>query len=284
MDGLVDLDDPLEVLVVEDDEDYAHLVATWLETNPVLATRVRRAASVAEASEALAEQTDLVLLDLTLPDGDGLATVRRTVDRTDAAVVVLTGTKDDRVGLESIRVGAQEFLVKDTTTSETLVRTVRYAVERQQLLLQVAELRAGQQRERELRELERVAGDRSATDPAPSDRGEVDAALGERLDQLRGDYRRVLEQMVEARTHQTGYRPQLDLRTIAELLGGVRARPRDVVDLHRHVVDELLAGVKGPAAGVLVEEGRLAVLGLMGHVAAYYRGGSLSRSDREGPP
>ncbi|MCD2203516.1 bacterio-opsin activator domain-containing protein [Halobacterium sp. KA-6] len=74
---------------------------------------------------------DVVLLDLGLPDSTGLETLTTLLDHEKAVpVVVLTGLTDREVGMEALRRGAEEFLVKDEINSELLVRSVHHAIER----------------------------------------------------------------------------------------------------------------------------------------------------------
>jgi PAS domain S-box-containing protein len=74
---------------------------------------------------------DVLLLDLNLPDSDGLDTLRtvRDHDRT-IPVVVLTGLRDREMGLEALRQGADEYLVKDEINPGLLVRSISHAIER----------------------------------------------------------------------------------------------------------------------------------------------------------
>ncbi len=81
---------------------------------------------------------DVVLLDLGLPDSDGLATLEQ-VDRRAAPVVVLTGRDDDRLGMEAMERGAQDLLVKDQMTPSQLARAVSFAIQRHRQHLQQQE-------------------------------------------------------------------------------------------------------------------------------------------------
>lgn len=91
-----------------------------------------REGSLNEGLERLSEvDPDVLLLDLQLPDSDGLDTVERTLSEVqDVPIVVLTGTPESRLGIEAIAMGAQDYLVKDDIGPELLARTVKYAVER----------------------------------------------------------------------------------------------------------------------------------------------------------
>ncbi|MCG1003345.1 MULTISPECIES: bacterio-opsin activator domain-containing protein [Halobacterium] len=74
---------------------------------------------------------DVVLLDLGLPDSKGLESLTTLLDHhAEVPVVVLTGLTDREVGMEALRRGAEEFLVKDEINPELLVRSVHHAIER----------------------------------------------------------------------------------------------------------------------------------------------------------
>ena len=74
---------------------------------------------------------DLILLDLTLPDSAGIATFRRiNAAAPDTAVIVATGTDDEKIALEAMHLGAQDYLVKGRFDLHSLIRTCRYAIER----------------------------------------------------------------------------------------------------------------------------------------------------------
>ncbi len=77
---------------------------------------------------------DVILLDMTLPDSRGLETVSRAFARArDVPIVVLTGLSDEKVGVEALKLGAQDFLVKGSFDVYALKRAIGYAVERYRL-------------------------------------------------------------------------------------------------------------------------------------------------------
>jgi two-component system, cell cycle sensor histidine kinase and response regulator CckA len=78
-------------------------------------------------------QFDVVLLDLTLPDSDGLASLDALTQQAPSLpIVVLTNTNDAALALNAVRHGAQDYLVKRQVTLDLLVRSIRYAIERKQ--------------------------------------------------------------------------------------------------------------------------------------------------------
>ena len=75
---------------------------------------------------------DVVLLDLSLPDSQGIATVARVKDAwPNVPIVVLTGYDDDNIATDALRRGAQDYLVKGQIDRRMLLRAMRYAIERQ---------------------------------------------------------------------------------------------------------------------------------------------------------
>lgn len=118
-----------KVLLVEDDDGDAFLVGELLRDvgEPF---ELVRATSVAQAME-LAPDTECVLLDLGLPDAEGLgALAALRAAAPEPALVVLTGLGDRARGIESLQQGAQDYLVKGEVDGPTLARACRYAIER----------------------------------------------------------------------------------------------------------------------------------------------------------
>lgn len=88
-----------------------------------------------EALEALAERgnADVVLLDLSLPDSQGLDTFLKLAAAVpDQPVIVLSGVDDEALAVETVHRGAQDYLVKNRLTGRHLVRSIQYGMERKQ--------------------------------------------------------------------------------------------------------------------------------------------------------
>lgn len=121
----------LTILVIEDNKADAEMIRIYLkESNNKY--QLRCAESLSEGFYMLDEQpVDLVLLDLNLPDSNGFNTLRRYIDKSpQIPVVVMTGLNDQRKGTESVRAGAQDYLVKGEFESRQLVKAIRYSLER----------------------------------------------------------------------------------------------------------------------------------------------------------
>jgi diguanylate cyclase (GGDEF)-like protein len=125
----------MRVLLVEDSPGHAQLVAEQLRAPAAGGWEVGRAASLAAALERLLDPdlppVDVVLLDLGLPDADGLdAVVRIRTAAVGVPIVVLSGRDDDELALACLRAGAQDHLVKGTVDERLLGRALRHAIER----------------------------------------------------------------------------------------------------------------------------------------------------------
>jgi diguanylate cyclase (GGDEF)-like protein len=136
---------PLTILLVEDDPAYTRMAELVLDEARQLGHtdfRVVTTSTVAGAIERLARHDiDLVLLDLSLPDSQGLATVISLHNEApDIPVVVVTSTADEELAARSLQTGAQDYLIKDEVDPRALARSIRYALERHRLQRQLVNL------------------------------------------------------------------------------------------------------------------------------------------------
>lgn len=146
---------PLRVLLVEDDDADALLFQELLaETGAAFA--IQRASTIAEAQAVLGDSFACAVLDLGLPDADGLgALLEVRAAAPNLPVLVLTGRTDTEQGLAAVAAGAQDFLVKGRVDGEQLARSIRYAVQRRLAEVAQDELRAERLRQNESARLER---------------------------------------------------------------------------------------------------------------------------------
>ncbi len=127
-----------KVLLVEDNQAEADLIEELLlETNLSRAESQRLSVSctdrLSKAQKLLVtEHFDVILLDLSLPDSQDLSTIVKIQEYSlNTPIVVLTARNDEELAVQSIQAGAQDYLVKQKMDSEVLMRSLRYAVERQ---------------------------------------------------------------------------------------------------------------------------------------------------------
>jgi len=121
------IDEPLRVIVADDDPLARRVVRDALEAGGIVV--IAEAANGREAVElSLYYKPDVVLMDLVMPDVDGIQATRRILAREpDVEVVILTSSDDDDVGLVGLRAGASGFLNKRAGV-DALPRALRGAV------------------------------------------------------------------------------------------------------------------------------------------------------------
>ena len=122
----------LTVLLIEDSVDYAELVQTWLSPGTEIVFALNWTDSLAAGLNRLRQGgVDVILLDLGLPDSDGLETFTRTrAEAPGVPVIILSAGDSESLALQVIQEGAEDYLVKNTCNRELLVRAVRYALVR----------------------------------------------------------------------------------------------------------------------------------------------------------
>ena len=123
---------PMRVLLVEDNAADAAFLESVLEERDQNWFELTRVERLSEGLSCLAhQQFNVLLLDLSLPDSFGLETVDRAHDAApEVPIVVLTGNEDEATGIESVRRGAQDYLVKGQNDRRLLARSICYAIER----------------------------------------------------------------------------------------------------------------------------------------------------------
>ena len=124
----------LRVLLVEDSPSDQFLIREHLY-DPEITFEVTRAKRLASALRKLAtDRFDCVILDLHLPDGEGVDVIRSVTQAAhESAVVVMTGEINSPLSLLALRHGAQDFLAKDDVALQTIARVVRFAVQRKRI-------------------------------------------------------------------------------------------------------------------------------------------------------
>lgn len=126
-------EDMKKILIVEDNPGDVYLIKEILKRYKPGVFDVTSAERLDEGLAILEhEEVDLILLDMNLPDSHGIETVFSVKEKApDVALVVLTGDEDEQLGIDSVKHGAQDFLVKGKFPSFVLVRVIGYAMERQ---------------------------------------------------------------------------------------------------------------------------------------------------------
>ena len=126
------------VLLIEDDPAAAQLIMEILREESESAIDILHVDSMARGLEALARGgIDIALLDLTLPDSSGYDTfITFQKQAPSLPVIILTGRDDKELALRLVHEGAQDYLIKNLVDYTLLERSIRYAIERKQALLE----------------------------------------------------------------------------------------------------------------------------------------------------
>lgn len=129
----------IKILLIEDNPGDVRLVQeSLLESKSVQIEWVIKE-NLRDAIEQInANKFDIALIDLSLPDSQGMATFTQFQNIAQhLPIVILTGTDDEELALEAVQKGAQDYLVKGLTPGDLLLRAIRYAIERHQLQLKL---------------------------------------------------------------------------------------------------------------------------------------------------
>lgn len=180
------MNDSINILLVEDNPADARLVQeTLLETAGGQPSRSRFRLTVADclsAGQDLLTQgnVDVILLDLSLPDSDGLDTLLNiSAQAPTLPIIVMTGLDDESVTMGALQAGAQDYLIKGELDSNLLVRAIRYAIERKKAELALRE------HEKQLQQLNQTLEQRVKEQTAEVRRLASDLTLAEQHERYR---------------------------------------------------------------------------------------------------
>ena len=130
------LQNKLTVLIIEDNPGDYILISEYLkELFPNV--KILKATSLVEGIQMAISHSgiDIILLDLTLPDGMGISTFTTLNSKvSQVPIIILTGLEDTSLALESLQIGAQDYIVKDDCTPALLAKSIQYGIERSKIL------------------------------------------------------------------------------------------------------------------------------------------------------
>lgn len=251
------------VLVVDDDEADVRLVHESLVDRYDVAV----VDTLADAIEACrADACDVVLLDLSLPDGWGLDTLlsfRRS--GVSQPVIVVTGSQSDDFRAKAVRAGAAGFVHKGEVIGDELVELIERA--------RVDPPPAASPRS--VFEQPRS----SASTAAAFGQSDLRDAAPELFDQLVLRYLDLVELAIEQASFAADYRSRVHLEDFAKQLGGLGAGPRDVTAIHARAMRHRLEDPDVVPSRAADEETRLVVIELMGYLVLYYRLRAMGRPE-----
>lgn len=132
----------LKILLIEDNLAEARLLQEFIKLTKSQNFSLVHVQKLQDGIKQLnSEKYDVILLDLTLSDSQGLSSIPQLLQQNPSnPIIVLTNTNDEELAIEAVRQGAQDYLVKRHVNPDTLVRSVRYAIERKQFLEQLNQI------------------------------------------------------------------------------------------------------------------------------------------------
>ncbi|MGA8832864.1 MAG: sigma 54-interacting transcriptional regulator [Desulfomonilaceae bacterium] len=137
------LEDRLTILLIEDNPVDARLIKEMCLDCGTIDLDIQCESRLASGSARLRKGgVDAVLLDLNLPDSLGIETLTRVdTEFPEIPIIVLTGQEDEAIAVEAVKQGAQDYLVKGMVDGNQLVRSVRYAIERKRMAVDLTRAR-----------------------------------------------------------------------------------------------------------------------------------------------
>lgn len=135
------MNENINILLIEDNRADAHLINIYLKESFPNAFTLSTADCLEKGLQILSENSfDIIIIDLSLPDSIGIDTFKSVhAVAFEKPIVVLTGLEDEAVGITTVKLGAQDFLIKSKLNSKVLKRSVNYSIERYKLLKSLAE-------------------------------------------------------------------------------------------------------------------------------------------------
>jgi CheY-like chemotaxis protein len=128
----------MKILLIEDNPGDARLIHEMIKDSISQTAELTRVGSMIEAEQYVAEHSvDIIVLDLGLPDAEGLDAVRRAVAAAqNVPLVVLTGS-DESLALRALQEGAQDYLIKGQIETRSLLRALHHAIERKMMEVEI---------------------------------------------------------------------------------------------------------------------------------------------------
>ncbi len=143
MEGSAKIEKAHHILLIEDDPAFARLVKAYLSDVDLLSCTITHVTNLSDGRAALRKPSPsfaAVLLDLSLPDSSGFNTLETLLYHFPKLnVIVMTGQMDKRLGVEAVKAGAQDFLVKGEFTEGGLAKSLRFSIERNSIINRLEE-------------------------------------------------------------------------------------------------------------------------------------------------
>ncbi len=274
-------DHPWKILLIgREPQAGARLVSAFRSGNPGFSAAVQAIEPEEAGNRIPGETPDLLFVDLDSLGEDGIA-VLASAHRHAPGVPLIAISHDggETRAIEALQAGAQDCLSAADAEGLPLLRAVRYAIERNRFQCLEDEVVHQVSRERELGGLNVM----SSHAPVPiTERSLGTIPLMQRasqeFDELVRRYGELLDRSLLGRSNREMARLMEELNDISDRLGMLGAGPRDAVELHKAAMTARLDVGSARKNKGYVEEGRLLLVQLMGHLVSFYRSLSWGRS------
>ena len=267
----------IRALIVEDNPGDFRLLKEMLKETKDVDIDLHHAGTLNDVARFFGKgDIDVVLLDLDLPDSSGINTFENVnAMMSDIPIIILTGKKEEDIGRTLIKKGAQDYLVKGEIDGRLVLRSIRYSIERKNIVIELRDTRKMAHKEKELYIFDRLSKAHNESSTSVTARLFGQKALSERMpenfNQFARCYSEALDGALENILMDKGIPVSKTLQTLAKDLGLLKARPKDVIDIHTKVLKDKIKDENIDKIKVLLDEARLMVLETMGYLASYYR-------------
>ncbi|MBF0096809.1 MAG: response regulator [Magnetococcales bacterium] len=270
----------LLVMLVEDEPAFVTLLQEWLQdtqkytnTSKSLASiQLHHVATLQDAIAALPLHPFVaVVVDLNLPDSQGVdtyITLQNCIPQ--LPIVVLSGLQDEELAMQTMRLGAQDYLIKSQISGPLLLRAVRYSIERFSLRQELFRVHETERRQQERQFLDRIVN-RSSVSSVLLGVPAIKQSLPELFQKFSDRFASVLDQAMEQRTHKIDCDFSSILAEMARELSFLKCGPRDIVEIYLDALSRLSGRFNPVREQAYSEEGRLLALQLMGLLVSQYR-------------
>src|SRR5436190_2000525 len=135
------MEESINILLIEDNPADAKLMDIYLKEAFGTKYSLSVSGDLFGGLKLLAKNTfNVIIIDLSLPDSAGLDTFKNVYKHSPhTPIIVLTGLEDDSVGINAMKMGAQDFLIKGKSRSRGLKRSINYSIQRYKLLKELSD-------------------------------------------------------------------------------------------------------------------------------------------------
>ena len=273
--------DTCHILLIEDKLDNIELLQGLLSKSQHsslakgLAFSITCATTLKESMQSLKAHTfDVILLDLDLPDSQGLNTLIKLREKVaNIPIIVEMDEQSEGTVVESFQLGADGYLQIKSLDSNLLIHEIRLGIERQKYRTKINQQQQEIRQAQEFADLDDLIKSSKETSVTARLFGAypLQESLPDVFEELVESYGKLLDLSLEQRVFKVDYNISEQLRSLGDKLGFLKASPRDAIEIHTKVLKEKSRDVPMVKAQAYVAEGRLMVLELMGYLASFYR-------------